>query len=260
MPKPRLDDLLVERGLVETRSKAQALIMAGRVRVEGKENPKAGMRLDPGIAIEVTEVSPWVGRGGEKLAGALKDLGLESAIAGAWLDCGASTGGFTEVLLARGAMRVYAVDVGYGQLDARLRNDPRIVVIERFNIRNISRDVVPDPLDGVTLDLSFISSRLVLPLLPPFLKPSAPIVLLFKPQFEAAKGEVGKGGIIRGDEERAAILDRFEKWSQENGWRIANRAPSRLQGRDGNQEIFLRLHQATARQVSCAESRMRSRR
>jgi 23S rRNA (cytidine1920-2'-O)/16S rRNA (cytidine1409-2'-O)-methyltransferase len=241
MTKPRLDDLLVERGLAETRSKAQALIMAGRVRVEGKENPKAGMRLDSGIAIEVTGGARWVGRGGEKLEGALEDLGLTAPLAGVWLDCGASTGGFTEVLLARGAGRVYAVDVGYGQLDARLRNDPRVVVVERFNIRKITREVVPDLLDGVTLDLSFISSRLVLPLLPPYLKPDAPVVLLFKPQFEAEKGEVGKGGIIRDATQRDAILGRFASWAEENGWRIAARALSRLKGRDGNQEVFLLL-------------------
>ena len=240
----RLDELLVERGLAETRSRAQALILAGRIRIEGRENLKAGMRIGPDAAISVTEVSRWVGRGGEKLDGAFKDLGLPERIAGAWLDCGASTGGFTEVLLARGAERVHAIDVGYGQLDARLRSDPRVVIVERFNLRHLSAAIVPTPLAGATLDLSFISSRLVLPVLAPFLAIGAPVVLLFKPQFEAEKGAVGKGGVIRGEDRRAAILESFRAWAGENGWRIEREALSRLKGRAGNQETFLLLSNA----------------
>lgn len=241
MTRPRLDELLVERGLAATRSKAQALVMAGRVRVAGRENLKAGLRLEPDAAIEVIEVSRWVGRGGDKLDGAFADLGLPARIAGAWLDCGASTGGFTQVLLARGAERVHAIDVGYGQLDARLRSDPRVVVVERFNLRRLTAAIVPTPLAGATLDLSFISSRLVLPVLTPFLAPAAAVVLLFKPQFEAEKGAVGKGGVIRDAARREAILAAFRLWAGENGWRIEGEAPSRLKGRDGNQETFILL-------------------
>jgi 23S rRNA (cytidine1920-2'-O)/16S rRNA (cytidine1409-2'-O)-methyltransferase len=233
--------MLVDRGLVPTRSKAQALIMSGRVRVAGVERPKAGMSLPVDAEIEVVESMPWVGRGGEKLAGALEDLGIAADIRGTWLDCGASTGGFTQVLLARGAEKVYAMDVGYGQLAVELRDDPRVVVIDRFNIRNISREVVPDPLDGVTLDLSFISSRLILPLLPPYLKPDAAVILMFKPQFEAERSEIGKGGVIRDPEVRAAVIARFAAWVSENGWAITARADSRVAGQTGNLEVFFRL-------------------
>lgn len=240
-PKLRLDQMLVDRGLVPTRAKAQALVMSGRVRVAGVERPKSGMSLPLDAEIAVIESMPWVGRGGEKLAGALEDLGIAADIRGTWLDCGASTGGFTQVLLARGAEKVYAMDVGYGQLALELREDPRVVVIDRFNIRNITRDVVPYPLDGVTLDLSFISSRLVLPLLPPFLKPGAAVLLMFKPQFEAERGEIGKGGVIRDPEVRAAVIRRFEEWTIANGWSIVARADSRVAGQTGNLEVFFRL-------------------
>jgi 23S rRNA (cytidine1920-2'-O)/16S rRNA (cytidine1409-2'-O)-methyltransferase len=251
--KSRLDQMLVERGLASTRARAQALVMSGRVRVPGVERPKSGMTLPADAAIEVIEAMPWVGRGGEKLAGALEDLGIVGSpgagavvsapgvIRGTWLDCGASTGGFTQVLLAYGAEKVYAMDVGYGQLAAELRADPRVIVVDRFNIRNISRDVVPDPLDGVTLDLSFISSRLVLPLLPPFLKPGAAVILMFKPQFEAERSEIGKGGVIRDPGVRAAVIARFESWAAAHGWTITARANSRVAGQTGNIEVFFRL-------------------
>ncbi len=241
-PSVRLDQLLVERGFCASRARALALIMAGRVRIEGRDRLKAGMLVPADAPLAVTEVSPWVGRGGEKLAGVLSAWGREGRLSGTWLDCGASTGGFTQVLLHNGAEHVFAMDVGHGQLDDSLRRDPRVTVIERFNIRHITRGVVPVPLSGVTLDLSFISSRLVLPLLPPFLERGGPIILLFKPQFEAGKGEVGKGGVIRDEAQREAILSGFRAWCADSRWEIRREEPSSVTGRDGNQEFFLELH------------------
>lgn len=239
--KIRLDQLLVERGLVESRSKAQALIMAGRVRVAGVERPKAGLFLPVDASVEVTERSPWVGRGGEKLSGAIEDLAVPLPLAGSWLDCGAGTGGFSQVLLKNGAEKVYAIDVGYGQLDPLLRSDPRVVVLERTNIRSLDPSLITEPLSGASLDLSFISARLVLPLLVPRLAPSAQVIQLFKPQFEAEKHEVGKGGIIRDDDLRAAIRRRFTEWLVANGWTVLREAPSRIAGQDGNREHFFLL-------------------
>lgn len=241
LKRARLDQLMTERGLVPTRSKAQALIMAGQVRVVGHENPKPGMSLPEDAAIEVLQVSPWVGRGGEKLAGAIEDFGLAGKLGGVWLDCGVGTGGFTDVLLANGVEKVYAVDVGYGQLDPRLRDDPRVVVMERTNIRKIEPAQLPEPLAGVTLDLSFISLRLVLPVLRPFLAPDADLVVLVKPQFEGQREDVGKGGIVRSDKIRERILHDFLVWCGDNGWRIMNQTPSRITGRQGNQEYLVHL-------------------
>lgn len=243
--RARLDQLMTERGLVPTRSKAQALIMAGQVRVAGHENPKPGMSLTEDAAIELIHVSPWVGRGGEKLAGALEDFALRDRIHGVWLDCGVGTGGFTDVLLSCGAVRVYAVDVGYGQLDPKLRDDPRVVVMERTNIRKIEPSQLPEPLAGVTLDLSFISLRLVLPVLRPFLAPEADLVVLVKPQFEGQREDVGKGGIVRSDRIRERILHDFLAWCGDNNWRIMNQTLSRITGRQGNQEYLVHLRAAT---------------
>ncbi len=239
----RLDQILVDRGLAESRTKAQALIMAGLVRVDKKHDLKAGTLLPADCIVDIAGPASdgWVGRGGEKLAGALQDFGLTGTISGTWLDCGAATGGFTDVLLANGAGKIYAVDVGYGQIALKLRDDPRVVVIERFNIRGITKSVVPDLLDGVTLDLSFISSRLVLPLLPPYLAPHGRIVLLFKPQFEGRREDIGKGGIVRDEATRARIAADFETWTEENGWKIERRTVSPIKGRDGNVEYFFEL-------------------
>ncbi|PIU48210.1 MAG: TlyA family rRNA (cytidine-2'-O)-methyltransferase [Candidatus Hydrogenedentes bacterium CG07_land_8_20_14_0_80_42_17] len=236
----RLDQLLFEKGLAKSRSNASALIMAGKVIVKGKSNLKPGMFLSEDAEVEVMPGKKWVGRGGEKLEGALKDFGIDNT-KGIWLDCGASTGGFTHVLLSNGANKVYAMDVGYGQLDSLVRNDNRAVVIDRFNIRNISKAVVPELLDGVTLDLSFISSRLILPLLPPFLNSNAIVILLFKPQFEAGKGEVGKGGVIRKKEILETTLDNFRKWCAEKNYIIENEATSQIKGQKGNTEYFFKL-------------------
>ena len=197
MPAPartRLDVRLVNDGLVASRERARALILAGRVKVDGEVVSKAGAAVLDGVAIEIAEPDfPWVGRGGVKLAHALDAFGID-VVGREGLDIGASTGGFTDVLLQRGARRVVALDVGHGQLDWRLREDPRVVVLEHRNARQLERGWLPAPVDVVTIDVSFISLRLILPALPPVLAPGADIVALVKPQFEAGRGEVGAAG------------------------------------------------------------------
>ena len=227
--KVRLDQLLVQRGLAETRTKAQALILAGSVRVGGSPHTKAGELVAADAEIDVAEALPYASRGGYKLAHALDTFGLDPAGLVA-LDAGASTGGFTHVLLQRGAARIYAVDVGYGLIDWRLRQDPRVVVIERTNIRYL--EALPEPtedgrrktkddtadvstvlrpssfvlVDCATIDVSFISLRLVLPAVQRLLKPGGWIVALIKPQFEAGSDQVGKGGVVRDPTVHAAVL------------------------------------------------------
>jgi 23S rRNA (cytidine1920-2'-O)/16S rRNA (cytidine1409-2'-O)-methyltransferase len=249
--KKRLDQVMVARGLAESRAKAQALILAGMVSLpvasggKARSKPhsavKAGTMIPEDAPIDLIEPPRWVGRGGEKLEGAILDLGLTGRIGGSWLDAGASTGGFVDVLLASGASRVYAVDVGYGQLDERLRHDFRVVVLERQNVRSISRNVVPIPLDGVTLDLSFISARIALAHLRAFMKSAAAAVVLVKPQFEGERRDVGKGGIVRDEETRRRIFEDFRIWCRENGWMVHAEAECRIRGRKGNQERFFHL-------------------
>lgn len=231
----------MERGLAETRSRAQALLMSGQVVLRGIDSPKPGMRVDEDIELTVKAAMPWVSRGGLKLDSAIREFGLAGSLKGCWLDTGSSTGGFTQVLLSHGAERVYAVDVGYGQLDIRLRSDPRVIVRERVNARLLSREDVPEDLDGATLDLSFISSRLVLPVLASFLKPHAPVILLFKPQFEGAPRDVGKGGIVRDDAVRERILSDWEIWAATAGWKVLARMISPIRGQEGNIEYLLKL-------------------
>lgn len=239
--KLRLDQLLVERGLADSRAKAQAYIMAGQIIGPANLKLKAGTLLDPNTPLELKHGSRWVGRGGEKLEGALVSFGMTAKLTGAWLDCGASTGGFTDVLLANGVQKVYAIDVGYGQIDSRLREDSRVVVIEKFNIRNLTTNEVPGLLDGATLDLSFISSRIVLPVLVPFLKPGADVLLLFKPQFEGERKDIGKGGVIRDEDKRTAIRASFLEWAATQGWKIEDSAESAIKGQKGNVEYFFRM-------------------
>ncbi len=240
-PRARLDQLLVTRGLADSLAKAQALIMAGLVEIPGVERPKAGMSVAEDAPIRLRETMPWVSRGGLKLDAALKTFGLSHGLRGTWLDSGSSTGGFTQVLLAHGAERVYAVDVGYGQLDIKLREDPRVIVREKINVRHLARAIVPDDLDGVTLDLSFISSRVVLPVLGPWLKPGAPVLLLLKPQFEGEPRDVARGGVVRDDAVRARILADWETWALGNSWTIRDRMESPIRGQSGNIEYLLRL-------------------
>lgn len=238
--KTRLDQLLVGRGLARSRAQAQALVMAGRVVVEGVDRPKAGALVPEAARITVKESAPFVSRGGEKLAGALDHFGISPA-GQTVLDTGASTGGFTHCLLTRGARRVYAVDVGYGQLDAGLRSDPRVVALERVNIRRLAPDTILEPIDLATLDLSFISLTLVLPKILELLRPGGEIVALVKPQFEVGKGQVGKGGVVRDPQLQLAAVQKVADAAAALGLTVSPAFPSSLKGPKGNQEYFLHL-------------------
>jgi len=239
--KERLDTLLVDRGLAETRSRAQALILAGRVEVAGAAADKAGV-LVPGDAQIILKPAPhqFVSRGGEKLAGALAHFRVKLAGKIA-MDVGASTGGFTDCLLQQGAAKVYAVDVGYGQLDASLRQDPRVAVLERRNIRHLPPEDVPEPVDLITLDLSFISLTLVLPKVLEFLRPGGEILALVKPQFEVGKGLVGKGGVVRDPKMQQDAVEKVARAARSLGLQVSPAYPSPLKGPKGNQEYFLYL-------------------
>ncbi len=238
--KQRIDRLLVERELAETRERAQALILAGRVRVDGRRIDKAGTRVPPDAAIEVEGGLPFAGRGGVKLDGALDALGLDVRGAVA-LDAGASTGGFTDCLLGRGVRRVYAVDVGRGQLAWRLATDPRVVVMDRTNLRLLEPEALPEKPGLATLDLSFISLRTILPRLPRLLAPRARVLALVKPQFEVGKGRVGKGGVVRDprlhEEAVAGVLEA----AREAGFTPLGTVPSPIPGAAGNREFFVLL-------------------
>lgn len=242
----RLDVLLVERGLAPSRERAQALILAGQVRVEGRPVVKAGTRVPPGAAITLAAADhPYVSRGGLKLAHALDAFGLDPTGKDA-LDIGASTGGFTDVLLRRGARSVVALDVGHGQLAWTLRTDPRVVVVEGVNARTLAPHHLPEShrsFDLVTIDVSFISLRLVLPVVPPLLRPDADIVALVKPQFEAGRREVGKGGIVREPAVHARVLREVVEAAAACGLAAAGSTPSPIEGADGNREFLLHLRQ-----------------
>ncbi len=238
LSKTRLDVLLVARGLVETRSKAEALVLSGRVKVKGVERPKPGTPLpaDAELTVEGPE-HPWVSRGGVKLAGGLDAFGIDPA-GRICLDVGASTGGFTDVLLARGAARVWAIDVGHGQLHAKLRSDPRVVLREGVNARLLSREHVPEPCSLLVADVSFISLRLILPAAMPLLAPRADALLLVKPQFESERGEVGRGGIVRDPDVRTRALERVVAAAAALGLAHAGTVPSPITGADGNVELL----------------------
>jgi 23S rRNA (cytidine1920-2'-O)/16S rRNA (cytidine1409-2'-O)-methyltransferase len=238
-PPERLDAALVQRGLVESRARAQALIRAGMVRVDGQPAQRADERVRAGDEVALLQPSRYVGRGGDKLHGALEDLAVDPA-GRVCLDAGASTGGFTDVLLQQGAQLVYAVDVGYGQLDWRLRQDKRVVVMERTNIRYLTGVGSTAP-DLVVADLSFISLRKVVPALVRLLTPGADMVLLVKPQFELGPGRVGKGGIVRAEEDRESAVTGFIEWATGEGLTYLARAESRVRGARGNQETFVHL-------------------
>jgi 23S rRNA (cytidine1920-2'-O)/16S rRNA (cytidine1409-2'-O)-methyltransferase len=243
-PRTRLDMRLVSDGLAASRERARALVLAGRVKVDGKVVSKAGASVASHAAVEIVEPDfPWVGRGGVKLAHALDVFGIDVAGREA-LDVGASTGGFTDVLLQRGARRVVALDVGHGQLDWRLREDPRVVVLERRNARQLERGWLPAPVDVVTIDVSFISLRLVLPALPAVLKPGADIVALVKPQFEAGRGEVGRGGLVKDPAVHEAVLARVTESAAACGLARVAMTASPITGATGNQEFLLHLRQA----------------
>jgi 23S rRNA (cytidine1920-2'-O)/16S rRNA (cytidine1409-2'-O)-methyltransferase len=237
VPRERLDRALVSRGLAPTREQAARLILAGVVRVNGAVADKQAMPVASDAAIDVTESLPYVSRGGGKLAAALDAFEIDPSGL-VTMDVGASTGGFTDCLLQRGARRVYAVDVGYGQLDWKLRQDARVVVLDRQNIRHLERSAVPDPIGLAVIDVSFISLTLVLPAVVPFLAPSATVVALVKPQFEVGKGEVGKGGIVRDDAQRKAVTDKVVACAGALGLRTIGTIDSPVHGQKGNREIL----------------------
>lgn len=269
MAKRRLDTLLVDRGLAESPEKAQALVMAGVVRVNERPAPKAGVMVSDDVSLDVAKGPRFVSRGGEKLDHALETFGVDvSGLVAA--DVGSSTGGFTDCLLGRGASRVYAIDVGRGQLDYKLRQDPRVVVMEGVNARDLSLE---ERVDFAVVDVSFISLRLVLPavaraLAPPTfpvgLKADPPegeggaaspegrasarlsdgtIVALFKPQFEAAKEEVPRGGVIKAPLMHATLIGRFVRWCTDNGFRVLSMTASPILGAEGNREFLFWLRQ-----------------
>jgi 23S rRNA (cytidine1920-2'-O)/16S rRNA (cytidine1409-2'-O)-methyltransferase len=238
--KTRLDVALVERGLAESRAKAQALIMAGKVYSGEKKLDKAGLSVAPEIPIEVRGAPhPWVSRGGMKLAHALARFGL-SLEGRVVLDVGASTGGFTDVALQSGAAKVYAVDVGRGQLHWKLRTDPRVVVMEGVNARTLGRERIPEPVDAIVTDASFIGLEVVLPAPLALAAPGCVLVALIKPQFEVGPERVGKGGIVRDPalwEETCVRIEAFV--ARQPGWRVLGITPSPIEGRDGNREFLI---------------------
>jgi 23S rRNA (cytidine1920-2'-O)/16S rRNA (cytidine1409-2'-O)-methyltransferase len=238
-PAVRLDQALVAQGLVESRQKAQALILAGQVRLDGTPAERADQPVVPGAVVELLARARFVGRGGEKLSGALEDLGLDPS-GRVCLDAGASTGGFTDALLQRGARLVYAVDVGYGQLDWRLRQDDRVVVMERTNIRNLESLRGPAP-DLAVADLSFISLRQAIPAILRLLAPDAELLVLLKPQFELGRGRVGRGGIVRSESDREEALAGFCAWAVAQGLEVLATVASRVVGAKGNREYFVHM-------------------
>ena len=237
----------MQRGLAETRERAQALILAGAVRIGDELATKPGQAVAPDAPVTLqSDAPPYVSRGGLKLVAALERWRMDPADRVA-LDVGASTGGFTDALLQAGARRVYAVDVGYGQLHYRLRNDPRVVVMERTNVRSLTS--LPEQPQVAAVDVSFISLRLVVPPVLALLRPDAPVVALVKPQFEAGRGQVGKGGVVRDPVVHRQVLSQLGAWSAAQPWRLADLMASPIRGPAGNVE-FLSLWLPGAEPVS----------
>ena len=240
----RLDQRITDAGLAASRERARALILAGRVSVDGVVVTKAGAPVTADAAVSVSAPDfPWVGRGGVKLAHALETFAIDVTGREA-LDIGASTGGFTDVLLQKGARRVVALDVGHGQLDWRLREDPRVVVLEHRNARELDASWLPAPVDIVTIDVSFISLRLIFPVLPALLTPEADIVALVKPQFEAGREEVGRGGLVKDPAVHEAVIARVTDAAAAAGLARHGLTPSPITGATGNQEYLLHLSRA----------------
>ena len=236
--KKRLDVLLTEQGYADTRSKAQAIIMSGLVYVDGQKADKPGISYEETASIEVRgAVCPYVSRGGLKLEKALRDFGVkpEGFVCS---DSGASTGGFTDCLLQQGAKKVFAIDVGYGQLDWKIRSDPRVVVMERTNIRYVTPEQLGEPLDLSVVDVSFISLKIVLPAIKALFKPSGQVLCLIKPQFEAGKEKVGKKGVVRDPQTHQQVLDQFVALAHELGFRILGLTFSPVKGPEGNIEFL----------------------
>jgi 23S rRNA (cytidine1920-2'-O)/16S rRNA (cytidine1409-2'-O)-methyltransferase len=240
----RADQLLVQQGLAESRTRAQALILAGLVFAGEQRIDKPGAGVDPAVSLSVRgRDHPRVSRGGIKLAHGLDALGWDVSGAVA-IDVGASTGGFTDVLLTRGAAKVYAVDVGHGQLAWKLRSDPRVVVLERVNARHLTPSEIPEAVDLVTCDASFIALDKVLATPLTFAKPEARLLALIKPQFEAGRGEVGKGGVVRDPEVHARVCREVSDWVEAQGWQVRLIERSPITGPEGNVEFLLGAERA----------------
>jgi len=239
--KKRLDLLLVDKGLATSRQRARALILAGKILVNKLPAAKAGTLISEADSIELKGGDiPYVSRGGLKLEGALKELSID--VDGCTcLDVGASTGGFSDCLLQNGAARVYSVDVGYGQLAWKLRQDPRVVTIERTNIRHMPFEMIPEAIDIATIDASFISLKIVVPAVAAFLKEGGFILALIKPQFEVGKDQVGKGGVVRDPKLHARVIEDLSSFFTETGFGCENTLPSPLLGPKGNREFFILL-------------------
>lgn len=247
--KKRLDVLLTEQGYADTRSKAQAIIMSGQVYVNGQKADKPGVSYEETVDLEVRgAVCPYVSRGGLKLEKALRDFGVrpEGYVCS---DSGASTGGFTDCLLQQGAKKVFAIDVGYGQLDWKIRSDPRVVVMERTNIRYVTPDQLGEPLDLSVIDVSFISLKIVLPAIKELLKPTGQVLCLIKPQFEAGKEKVGKKGVVRDRETHKEVLDSFVALAEELQFTILGLTFSPVKGPEGNIEFLGHLTLADAQGI-----------
>lgn len=237
----RLDQILVDQGLAESRHKAQALIVAGKVQVDGRPVTKSGARVHPDQTVVVAAPNhPYVSRGGLKLEQALATLPVDFS-GKVVLDVGASTGGFTDCLLQHGAAQVVALDVGYGQLHWKLRTDARVHVLERSNVRHVQSDDLPLPVEGAVVDVSFISLRLVLPVLAGLLPEFAPVVVLVKPQFEAGRDAVGKNGVVRDEAVRAHVVDVIADCARDLGFEVLGQAESPITGPKGNKEFLLGL-------------------
>ena len=239
--KQRLDLLLVEKKMVQSRQRARAMIMAGKILVNRQPVDKAGFLVTTTDSVELKEKDiPYVSRGGLKLEAALQSLELnpDGYIC---LDVGASTGGFTDCLLQKGATRVYAVDVGYGQLAWKLRQDPRVVVIERTNIRHMPPEAIPEPVDLVTIDVSFISLKIVVPSVLAFMGGGARILALIKPQFEVGKDQVGKGGVVRDSKLHIRAIENLSAFFTAKGLSCGRVLPSPILGPKGNREFFILL-------------------
>jgi 23S rRNA (cytidine1920-2'-O)/16S rRNA (cytidine1409-2'-O)-methyltransferase len=237
---PRLDVLVTRSGLAESRERAQTLILAGKVRVAGETVRRPGRAVKDDAPIAVDAEPGYASRGALKLGPALDRFGIDPS-GRICVDIGASTGGFTDVLLRRGATRVYAIDVGRGLLHWRLRQDPRVVLMERLNARDL--ESLPEPPSLVVIDVSFIGLEKILPAVRR-VAPDAEVVALFKPQFQVGRAEVGKGGIVRDPSAVETALEKFREWCAANGYRVGAEAPSEVAGAEGNQEHFMHLQPA----------------
>lgn len=241
MKKERIDKILVDKGIAISRERAKAMVMEGNILVNGVPVTKSGAMIDKDADIVLRGKDiPYVSRGGLKLKAALGhfNINLEGLVA---MDIGSSTGGFTDCLLQEGARKVYCIDVGYGQLAWSLRNDPRVILLERTNIRHLEREIIPDVVDVVTVDVSFISLKKVIPKVMEFISENGNILALVKPQFEVGKGEVGKGGIVRDEGKRLLSVKSVREFAENAGLRTEGVFESPVAGQKGNREYFLRM-------------------